>query len=55
MQPALLVLSATQHHRQEVQRRPSRIAMFVLLAMEAPRTLLDPPLAAVPFAQLARI
>jgi hypothetical protein len=29
--------------------------MCVLLAMEAPRTLLDPPLAAVPFAQLARI
>jgi len=29
--------------------------MFVLLATEAPRTLLDPPLAAVPFAQLARI
>ena len=29
--------------------------MCVLLAMEAPRTLLDPPLAGVPFAQLARI
>ena len=29
--------------------------MCVLLAMEAPQTLLDPPLAAVPFAQLARI
>ena len=33
----------------------SRIAMCVLLAMEAPRTLLDPPLAAVPFALWAHI
>ena len=47
-------LPATRHQGQ-VLRRLSRIAMFVLLAMEAPRTLLDPPLAAVPFAQLAHI
>ena len=53
MQPVYLVLSDTQQQGQG--RRLLRNAQCVLLAMEAPRTSLDPPLAAVPFALWAHI
>ena len=52
---AVLAHALSDTQRQEQARLSSRIAAYVMLAMEAPHQLLVAPLAAVPFAQLARI
>ena len=53
---AVLALALLDTRQQEPARRLSRIATYVMLAMEAHQLrILDLPLAVVPFAQLARI